>query len=38
MNWGYNRATISLISREIRVFDIKIWYKNISKVRNVVDF
>ena len=32
---GYNRATVSSITRKILVCDMESWYKNISKIRYV---
>ena len=34
-NRGYNRATVSSITRKIFVCHMEPWYKNISKIRNV---
>ena len=34
-SWGYNLATVGLITRKILVCDMKSWYKNIAKIRNV---
>ena len=34
-NWGYNRATVTSITRKILACDMKSWYKNVCKIRNV---
>ena len=33
--WGYNRATGSLITRKILMYNIDFCDKNISKIRNI---
>ena len=33
--WGYNIATVSLITRKILLCDIESCYKNVSKIPNV---